>query len=138
MSQLRKLATPFPAHLVESKPGKFAAAYVAHHVVEQALIATLRTIPRQEVREVIREADGTVTGCVLRMSCVIDGQEVVVEEAGDVENPQNKGTNGARLKDATSDAYKRCAMRMSLGLHLWAQEHYFLDKSLDKADGEAA
>ena len=34
------------------------------------------------------------------------------------------------FKDAASDALKRCAMRLGLGLHLWAQEHYFLDQQL--------
>jgi len=146
-AQLRKLATPFPDHLVEQKPGTSAADYVAHPIVEQALIATLRQVPRQEVVMVIRghaaeivtqkrtypAVDNAITGVVLRLSCVIDGVETVVEEAGDVEAPAMKDTDGARLKDAVSDAYKRCAMRMGLGLHLWAREHYFLDQSLEKS-----
>lgn len=148
-SQLRKLATPFPSTYVERKPGPSGADYVAHHVVEQALIATLGSIPRQEVVQIIRgyapevqtksatygPFPDAVTGVVLRLSCEVDGREVVVEEVGDVEQPAMKDTDGARLKDAVSDAYKRCAMRMGLGLHLWAQEHYFLPQSLDKANG---
>jgi hypothetical protein len=41
------------------------------------------------------------------------------------------------MKDAMSDAYKRCAMRLGVGLHLWAQEHYYLGEKLLKADTEA-
>jgi hypothetical protein len=37
LSQLAKLATPFPDRFVETKPGKFSAAYVPHGVVTQFL-----------------------------------------------------------------------------------------------------
>ena len=41
------------------------------------------------------------------------------------------------MKDAVSDAVKRCAMAFGVGLHLWAQfegkSEYFLDKQLEKA-----
>ena len=33
--------------------------------------------------------DGIITGVVLKLSCVIDGKEISVVEAGDVENPTN-------------------------------------------------
>ena len=52
------------------------------------------------------------------MTVEIDGQLVTVEEAGDVEQPFNWHTDGARLKDAISDAVKRCAMAFGVGLHL--------------------
>ena len=59
-----------------------------------------------------------------------------VVEAGDVEKPDNWKTNGARMKDAMSDAIKRCAMALGVGLHLWSQmkgkDEYFLDKQLEK------
>lgn len=54
----------------------------------------------------------------------------VAEEAGDCEEPHNWKTDGQRLKDAMSDAYKRCAMRWGCGLHLWSQKEYFLHESL--------
>ena len=38
MSQLSKLATPFPDGFIETKPGKFAAAYVPHGIVTQFLL----------------------------------------------------------------------------------------------------
>ena len=40
------------------------------------------------------------------------------------------------MKDAISDAVKRCAMALGIGLHLWSQfdgeSEYFLDKQLEK------
>ena len=40
------------------------------------------------------------------------------------------------MKDAMSDAIKRCAMALGVGLHLWSQmgdqDEYFLDKQLAK------
>lgn len=56
----------------------------------------------------------------------------VAEEAGDCEEPHNWKTDGARLKDAMSDAYKRCAMRWGCGLHLWSQGEYFLHDVLTR------
>ena len=38
MSQLAKLATPFQDKFIETKPGKFAAAYVPHGIVTQFLL----------------------------------------------------------------------------------------------------
>ena len=74
---------------------------------------------------------------ILALTVEIDGELVTVEEAGDVEQPFNWRTDGARLKDAVSDAVKRCAMAMGVGLHLWAQmdgqSEYFLDEQLKKA-----
>ena len=70
------------------------------------------------------------------MTCEIDGQKISIQEAGDVEKPTNWKTNGARMKDAMSDAIKRCAMALGVGLHLWSQmgdqDEYFLDKQLAK------
>lgn len=135
MSQLQQLAGPFPAHLVKPAPkGKFGD-YVSHSTVTERALSIVGPFS-QEVVEVVREG-GMVTGCILRITCEVDGRTVSVDEAGDVENPELKKTDGARLKDAVSDAHKRCWMRLGLGLHLWSQGDYFLDKQLAKAaDGE--
>ncbi len=125
--QLRRLARRFPGKLI-SKKGKFD--YVDHAVITQVLLAEVGSYDWELVRE-IHESDGTISGAVWRLTCTIDGEKTVTEEVGDVENPQSKKTNGARAKDASSDALKRCAMRRGLGLHLWAQENYFLDRALE-------
>ena len=39
---------------------------------------------------------------------------------------------GEKLKKMESDAFKRCASKLGVGLHLWAQEQYFLDVQLAK------
>jgi hypothetical protein len=75
-------------------------------------------------------------GVVLRMTATVDGEPVSVEEVGDCEDPQFWRTDGARLKDAFSDAYKRCAMRLGVGLHIWAQDEFYLaDKLAEIAAG---
>ena len=68
------------------------------------------------------------------MQFVIDGQPVVIDEIGECERP---GPNdGLNAKNATSDAIKRCAMRVGLGLELWCQETYVLDKALATKEGD--
>ena len=63
-----------------------------------------------------------------KYSLKVDGKEVTVTAIGDVENDQ--GNDGTNAKHAESDAFKRCAMKIGLGLHLWAGDEYYLDKKL--------
>ena len=69
------------------------------------------------------------------LSCEIDGRRVTVSEVGDVANP--KDANGENAQIASSQAFKRCAMRLGLGLHLWSGELYFLDKALNDSTASA-
>ena len=135
MSQLRELATPFHGRYVKEAPAGKYGDYVAHSTVTERALSVVGPYS-QSVSHVIYDGD-TVTGVVLRIEVEIDGHRVFVEEVGDVENPAQKKTNGARLKDAVSDAVKRCWMREGLGLHLWSQGDYFLDKQLDKQAADA-
>lgn len=133
MNIVTELAKPFPDKFVHDD-GR-GNAYVPHHVVTQRLIHIFGRPPRIEVlREVYDDTQNgrVLTGVVVRMSCEIGNMgfdHFVIEEVGEADNPQAK-TNGARLKSAVSDAVKRCAMRMGLGLHLWAQDDYFLYSQL--------
>ena len=68
----------------------------------------------------------------MALKVTIDGQEIVVEEAGAVE--RKVPNNGEALKDCMSDAIKRCAMRLGLGLHLWAGDSYYLYNVLNKKE----
>ena len=151
---LVELARPFPTDFVERKEG---ADYVAHHVVNQRLLDIVGPFDFELV-EVIRgdtpakapdpsarsrrgkagvpALSQVVVGAVYRLTCTIDGRRVQVEEVGDVGDLHNWDHDGQRLKDAASDALKRCAMRLGLGLHLWAQEHYFLDASLARQQAQ--
>lgn len=151
--QLAKLAQPFPDGFVESKDGK---SYVAHHIINQRLLSVvgpfdfeLVEVIRGDVAAVAPDPQGrsrraragtpalhnVVVGGVWRLSCEVDGRRARVEEIGDVGDVHNWDHDGARLKDAASDALKRCAMRLGLGLHLWAQDHYFLERQLRQDGG---
>jgi len=149
--QLAQLATPFPESLVENRPG--AGDYVAHHVVVQRLLAAVGPFswarvaairgdvagaapdPRgssARARAGTPDLVGVVVGAVWRLSVTVDGRDVTVEEVGEVDAPHNWPHDGAREKAAASDALKRAAMRLGLGLHLWSQGSYFLDRQLLK------
>ena len=148
MHDLSQLARRFPEGFIERKDG---IDYVAHHVVTQRLLSIvgpfdfeLVEIIRGNVTAATPDPNGrsrraragtpalhnVVVGGVWRLTCEVDGVRVRIEEVGDVGDVHNWPHDGARLKDAASDALKRCAMRLGLGLHLWAQEHYFLDRQL--------
>ena len=143
MEQLHELSRPFQEQFIHKAPkGKFGD-YIQHSVIRQRLLSVVGPYS-QEVKEVLREVltdkqgnqKEVITGVVLALTVEIDGQLVTVEEAGDVEQPFNWFTDGAIMKDAVSDAVKRCAMAFGVGLHLWAQfegkSEYFLDKQLEK------
>lgn len=131
-TQLQRLAKKFPPALVKEAPrGKFGS-YVAHDVVNQKLLAVLGPVDF-EVTELVLGVDGRVEACLARMTVDIDGRRTTIVEVGDCENPDNWKTQGGRMKDAASDAYKRCAMRLGCALHLWSGQDYFLDTQLDHA-----
>lgn len=149
MEQLFELSRTFPEKFIHKNPTGFGD-YIQHSVIRQRLLSVVGPYS-QEVKHVIRETltdkqgkdKEVITGVVLALTVEIDGEVVTVEEAGDVEQPFNWKTDGARMKDAISDAVKRCAMAMGVGLHLWAQfdgqSEYFLDKQLEKGieDGQS-
>tara|TARA_B100000686_G_C16534985_1_gene834320 strand:+ start:84 stop:506 length:423 start_codon:yes stop_codon:yes gene_type:complete len=134
MNQLEQLAQRFPDKFIHDNPSGFGD-YIQHSVIRQRLLSVLGAYSTKIV-ETIYDEGGIVTGVVLELTCEIDGQKISIQEAGDVEKPTNWKTNGARMKDAMSDAIKRCAMALGVGLHLWSQmgdqDEYFLDKQLAK------
>ncbi len=133
MEQLYDLSRRFPDKFIHKNPSGFGD-YIQHSVIRQRLLSVLGAYST-DVVETIYD-DDMITGVILKLTCVIDNKEISVVEAGDVENPTNWKTNGARMKDAMSDAIKRCAMALGVGLHLWSQidgqDEYFLDKQLEK------
>ena len=142
MKQLYELSRIFPEKFIHKNPTGFGD-YIQHSVIRQRLLSVLGAYS-QEVKHIIREKltdkqgveREVITGVVLALTVEIDGNLVTIEEAGDVEQPFNWKTDGARMKDAVSDAVKRCAMAFGVGLHLWSQfdgqSEYFLDKQLEK------
>ncbi len=127
---LYQLARPFPESMVVKKPGKFEASYVAHGLITARLLECLGPFD-WSIAKIITNPEGVAVGCVGRLEVVVDGRPVVIEEIGDVEHVSpNSATN---LKMASSDALKRAAMRVGLGLHLWVgDEHYYLHRALEK------
>ncbi len=145
--QLTMLLHPFPAKVIHDNPGG-GGQYVKHSTVEQRIIDALGTPPDTSMVALIRGAapgksgkpdlENVVCGVVLRMEAVIDGKPWFAEEVGDCELPSNWKHDGARAKDAFSDAYKRCAMRAGVALHLWSQDDFYLAEKLMKQDEAAA
>lgn len=134
MSQLADLARPFAQHLIKSAPSGKYGSYVSHDAVNQKLLAVLGPFSF-EVKEWLTGVDGTIEGCLASMTVEVDGHVVVMTEVGDCEQPTNWKTQGARAKDAASDAFKRCAMRLGCGLHLWAgNDPFFLYDVLSKRE----
>ena len=129
MTQLQQLAEPFPPGLIKAPPKGKYGEYVPHSAVTERLLAVVGPFGTR-IAEVIYDYDYNVVGCILELAVNIDGERVYVQEAGDADNPGGRKNNGALLKDASSDAIKRCAMRLGLGLHLWSQADYFLDDML--------
>ena len=139
--QLRELARPFPENQIERKPGKGGGDYVTHSVVNERLLYALGPfdfhlveiirgdIAEMKTKSTTYPARTGIVGVVARLSVTIDGRTVSVEEVGSEDNPAMKH-DAENLKSCMSDALKRAAMRLGLGLHLWSQEMYFLDRAL--------
>jgi hypothetical protein len=162
--QLLALSMPFPQRVIHEKPGGGGGSYVPHHLYTQRLLLHLHSFDLTMVEKIegyvpakpatanspAKPAlEKAVVGVVLRLTVVIDGEKSRVEEVGDCEQPHNWGTDGARLKDAWSDAVKRCCARLGLGTHLYAKEasEYILYEALKRqlasaspggGEGEAA
>jgi hypothetical protein len=148
VTDLRSLAEPFPSSLVKAPPQGKYGSYVSHSTVNERALSIVGPfsfeiieVIRGHAHEVVikkgkpdekvypeREA---IVGCLARLAVSIDGRQTVITEAGDVEGAAAQ-EDGANLKEASSDAFKRCWMRTGLGLHLWSQGDYFLAKQLDK------
>lgn len=149
MSDLYELSRPFTKEFVKKPPAGKYGDYVKHSTVNERLLSIVGpftyALPQivygaaPEIKTTGQQSrtypgrDHAVVGCVGRLTVTIDGRTVSVEEAGDVENPA-MNLDGRNLKDASSDAFKRCCMRLGLGLHLWSGTDYFLDKQLHKQE----
>lgn len=152
MTQLADLARPFPNAFVRANPSG-GGTYVPHPLYTQRLLLYLGGYSFERV-EIIRgdvpgkppnpdaesqrakagtpDLHGVIVGCVCRLTVTVDGTRQTLEDVGDCESPHNWPHDGARLKDAMSDALKRCARHIGLGLHLYAKspDEYVLARLL--------
>jgi hypothetical protein len=137
-AQLTALAKPYRPDLVKAPAQGKYGSYVSHYVANQKALAILG--PHSfELVNLIRGENNRVEGCTARLTAEIDGRTVSITEVGDCEQPTNWKTDGARAKDALSDAYKRCLMRLGSGLHLYVKADeapYFLYDYLTKGAEE--
>ncbi len=135
-----KLAQRFPDNLIhEPAPGKYGR-YIKHSDVTQRMLSIVGLhdfsvdVPVRGVAPAIKTAnnewparDNAIVGVIASMTITdSSGEHHTVTEVGTEDNPA-MGTDAENLKNATSDAYKRCSMRFGLGLHMWSPESYFLD-----------
>ena len=128
---LTELLVPFPKDYIKQKPGK-GGDYVIHGVVRQMLLDVVGFYDWCIDREIYN--GDKLTGCIGTLTIYVGEEAISVQGAGDVEHDQ--GTNGANLKHAESDAFKRAAMNLGLGLHLWCGDEYFVyNKNKSKAEG---
>ena len=133
MSDLLKLSKPFQERFIKEKPGSFKASYVTHSCVVEHLLGIIGPV-NQEVKEIIRGADGVVEGAIVRFTFTVDGDDIIIEEAGAVE--RRVPNAGEAMKDCISDAVKRAASRIGLGTHLWSGNEYILHDVLSRREEE--
>ncbi len=146
---LYNLSRPVPKKFIKPAPvGKFGT-FVPHYVVTQILLANvgpfdweLVQILRGDSTGKIKGREVTVTnvivGAVYRLTCIIDGSRVQIEEVGELD-AYTKSNDGARLKHASSDALKRAAMRLGVAIQLWCKtgdEHFLPEFLRDEASRE--
>ena len=146
MNQQTQLAKPFRSGLIRKNPTGYGD-YVPHSAYVERMLHTgpydfeIVEILRGRVDTKTATLEGVVVGCLARLSAEVDGVRRTVVEVGDCERPDNWPHDGARLKDAASDAFKRCCMRgFGLGLHLYSQTDYALYDALvarDKRDASS-
>lgn len=136
-TQLAALARPFPASLVQKNPTGYGS-YVKHSAYVEKLLLQIGPFDFKIVEIIRGDTKGgspplvnVVVGCLAELTVEIDGRTTTIVEVGDCEMPSNWPHDGARMKDAASDALKRCAARIGCGLHLYSQDDYRLDKALN-------
>lgn len=123
-AQLVALVKPFASRLVKAPPQGKHGDYVSHSTVNEKLLAVLGPFDF-EVRELIYNAERQVEGALCTLRVEVDGRPTVITEVGEYDGYE-KAHNGDRAKKAASDAFKRCAMRLGVALHLWSGEDFFL------------
>ena len=126
VTSLLRLAKQFPPQLVSTiKKGNREEDYINHSVIAQRLLQVVG--PYDWDFEIIYKGDDPIA-CKGILTVDIDGKQVSIEGAG---TPQNKSEDiGEQIKKMESDAFKRAASKVGAGLHLWAQDQYFLFANL--------
>ncbi len=119
--QLIELTTRVPKKFISQiQTGGGQADYVEHSVIRQLLLRILGPYSWRIEGPYRSGDDQEQAGVTGVLTVTVDGREVSVSGVG----------QGRDVKTAESDAMKRAAMNLGVGLHLWAQDNYFLDTQL--------
>lgn len=153
MTELReftRLAERIPEKFIKNPPQGKYGKYVGHVDIQQIAFGKLNRPASFEVLDFVRghipawqsnngkrqnpERPQGIVACLARLTAVLDGETYVITEIG-VANSPEVHSDGENLKTAASDAYKRCWMRLGLGLELWVEQGespspYFLHNQL--------
>ena len=150
----RALVERIPTEFIRDAPQGKYGKYVSHSDIAQIALARLGRPHDYEVREVVRglippsetgsgkaypERPNGVVGVLARLTVRIDDETYTVTEAGEANSPHTSW-DWENLKTATSDAYKRCWMRLGVGLELWIEQGasrstYWLDTVFNPREG---
>tara|TARA_B100000287_G_scaffold123043_1_gene114989 strand:- start:7356 stop:7793 length:438 start_codon:yes stop_codon:yes gene_type:complete len=131
-TQLIRLAKKFPDKLVSQiDKGTHKEDYVNHAVIAQRL---LQVVGPYSWHCKTLESEGVVVAMKGQLTLEVDGKLIKVEGTGTDQGNKNK-TIGEKIKEMESDAFKRAASKVGVGLHLWAQDQYFLNQQLSKDYG---
>lgn len=125
--QLIRLAKKFPDKLISQIDKKtHKEDYINHSVITQRLLQVVG--PFDWDVEVIYSENKPVA-VKGTMTVNVDGKTVTVAGIGTDQNNRGKD-DGDIIKEMESDALKRAAKNVGVGLHLWAQNQYFLSSQL--------
>lgn len=148
---LGRAAAIFNDSYLETKGGRGGGTYIAHGFISQRLIEAFGFYEWRIINffydenlewKTVKDS-GIIKGKVLvgvqgEITVTLpSGKKFSTTGCGDVEHPNNWGNNGTRLKDAESDALKRTAKNLGVGLQVWSfnnrkQIDYFLHDALIK------
>lgn len=125
-----KLSEDFDRSIIRMKPGsnkRPAMPYVSHGSVTKRLNAVAPGWSSRvvEVHSYVKPASGLLECAAVTLELTIPGVGSR-QEVGTANQPRNFGDD---LKNAMSDALKRCAMRFGVAIDLW--------ESADEADEDA-
>ena len=128
MNQLEALAKPIARRFIKEAPAGKHGSYVSHDVIVQKALAVVGphsfevvelirgwtdevVINRGKPTERIYPAREGVVGVLGRLTVLLDDRTVSIQEVGDAEGAAAQ-SDGQNAKEAASDAYKRCWMRL--------------------------
>jgi len=125
--QLIRLAKKFPEKLISQIDKKtHKEDYINHSVITQRLLQVVGPFD-WDVEVIYSESKPVAVKGT--MTVTVDGKTVTVAGIGTDQNNRGKD-DGDIIKEMESDALKRAAKNVGVGLHLWAQNQYFLSSQL--------